>query len=344
MKRIGSRGFILVETLIVAVFIMTLFIFVYKNSVPMIGKYEHLRRYDDLDSVYAINLVRKMVTSYLSFDRIDELLSNVTYVNISDCGDTSLYTDASYCSKLKENLQIEDEDVILITRYNISEDVPSLQKSFRDIVKEDARFDSGNLSNFREYLRTVSNNESFYNPSSISNKAMGVYRLFITRSVRLADGTKQTKYANIGVYKTTYALSSVASSASLKANGTSLVLDIGENYPFTSFLKIQYTTSGGTTVCDPDNNISLGFKNQEVNCTLTEKNGNQLHAHFTVKHGYTPAFEGYEYNCGEDDCGCTENEDGTECIPNECPITCTGMMPSCYKGGDYDEETSKCLY
>lgn len=347
MKRIGNRGFILVETMIVAVFIMTIFIFIYRNSVPMIGRYEQLSYFDDLDSVYAANMVRKMVTNYLSFEQIDGLLSNVTYVDISDCGNSNFYTDASYCTKLKENLQIENEDVILITRYNLSELVPSLGKSFRDTVKENVIFDSGNLSSFREYLKTVPDNEKFYNPTNISNKAIGVYRLFITRSVRLSDGTTVTKYANIGVYKTTYVLSSVGTSASLKANGNSLVLDVGENYPFTSFLKIQYSSSGGATMCNPANNITLGNKNQEVTCILTEKNGNQLYTHFTVNHGYTPALEGYEYQCGTEECGCVPDDSGKipeGCVPTQCPITCTGMMTSCYKGGTYDKTSNKCLY
>ncbi len=347
MKRIGNRGFILVETLIVAVFIMTIFILIYRNSVPMIGKYEELSHFDDLDSVYAANMVRKMVTNYLSFEQIDSLLSTATYADISDCGNSNLYTDASYCTKLKENLQIENDDVIFITRYNLSEAVPLSGKSFRDTVKENVLFDSGSLSNFREYIRTVPDNESFYNPSNISNKAIGVYRLFITRSVRLSDGTTQTKYANIGIYKTTYVLSNVGASASLKANGTSLVLDIGENYPFTSFLKIQYSFSGGTTVCNPANNITLGAKNQEVTCTLTEKNGNKLHTHFTVNHGYTPALKGYEYQCGTEECGCVPDDEGIipkDCVSKQCPVICTGMMTTCYKGGTYDKSSNKCLY
>ncbi len=345
MKRVKNHGFILIETLVVAVFIMTIFIFIYRNSIPMIGKYEELARFDDLDSVYAANMIRKMVTNYLSFEQIDNLLSNVTYVDISNCSDNELYTDVAYCTKLKANLQIEDEDIVFITRYNISEIVPSLNKSFRDTVKEDVRFDSGNLSDFRSYLKTVPDNESFYNPANISNKAMGVYRLFITRSVRLADGTIETKYSNIGIYKTTYAISSVGTSASLRANGNSLVLDVGENYPFTSFLKIQYSTSGGNTVCNPPNNATLGTKDQVITCVLTEKNGNQLFTHFTVKHGYTPAMEGYEYQCGTEECGCVSNPmNPTECIPNQCSLTCSGMMPNCYKGGTYDEESNKCLY
>jgi competence protein ComGC len=40
MKRINQKGFVLLETLIVTVFVMSIFVFVYRNSVPMMGQYE----------------------------------------------------------------------------------------------------------------------------------------------------------------------------------------------------------------------------------------------------------------------------------------------------------------
>lgn len=347
MKRVKNGGFILMETMIVAVFIMAIFVFVYRNSIPMIGRYERLSRFDDLDSVYAANMMKKMVTNYLSFEQIDSLLANTTYVDISNCNDKKLYTDPNYCSKLKNNLQIGNDDIVFITRYNISEMVSSVGKSFRDIAKEDITFDSGSLSNFREYLKTVSDSESFYKATNMSNKAIGLYRLFITRSVPLVDGTIQTKYANIGIYRTTYVQSNIGSVASLKANGPTLVLEIGENYPFTTFLQIQYTQAGGKTSCNPENNATLGSSSREVTCILTEKNGNKLSTHFTVKHGYTPTLESYEYQCGTEECGCVPDENGTipeGCIPAQCPVTCSGVQTSCYKGGTYDTNTNKCLY
>jgi len=325
VKRVKNRGFILVETMVVSIFVMTIFVFVYRNSIPMMGRYQRLNRYDDLDGVYAANMIKKMVTSYLSFDRIDELLVNSSYVDVSDCTDTSLYSDASYCTKLKKSLQIESGDVILITRYNPSEKIVSLGKSFRDIVQEEVKFDSGSLSSFREYLKSVTDSESFYSASNTSNKAMGVYRIFITRSVRQVDGSTQTSYSNIGIYKTNYAAGSVGAVASIKANGPTLVLDKGESYQFTSFLQIQYASGGGTTTCNPVNNATVTSNSTTVTCVLRENNGNQLSTHFTLKHGYDPTLTEYSYTC----------EDGG---------TCTGIQTVCDRGGTYDETTNKCIY
>ena len=42
MKLLNKKGFALVETLIVTTFVMTIFIFVYQNLVPLIGEYEKI--------------------------------------------------------------------------------------------------------------------------------------------------------------------------------------------------------------------------------------------------------------------------------------------------------------
>ena len=56
MKILSKKGFILVETLVVTLFISILFILVYQNLVPSVGQYQTMASYDDIDSVYASNL------------------------------------------------------------------------------------------------------------------------------------------------------------------------------------------------------------------------------------------------------------------------------------------------
>ncbi len=203
MKRINNRGVVLVETLMVSVFVMAIFVFVYRNTVPIMGQYEKLEAFDDVDSVYAANLVKNMVISNISSKYIDEnLLSTNSYADISNCNDKSLYIDTSYCIKLKENLHIEDTDIMYITRYDASD----LEK-FREDINDssmDRLFSGGELGRFRDYLKTVANSEAFYNPNSENNKLIGLYRVFISRNVPMIDGSNIKKYANIGIYKNNY--------------------------------------------------------------------------------------------------------------------------------------------
>ena len=61
MKKMGNKGFALVETLIVATFVMGIFTLMYTNFFPMMGEYERRERYDDIDSVYNTYLIKKML-------------------------------------------------------------------------------------------------------------------------------------------------------------------------------------------------------------------------------------------------------------------------------------------
>lgn len=197
MRRLNQRGFVLVETLVVTIFVLTLFIFVYKNTVPVIGDYEAMYSYDDIDSVYASNLFKQVILKYANTDYIDEYLSRPenTYLNITDCNNNNIYFNQEYCTKMKETLSIKEDDYIFITEYNI--------EKFKKEVKNDIFFDSGDLSSFRDYLNTVADTDSFYNTTDMPNK-VGKYRLFLTRTVKNLDGTTSLKYTNLGIYSGKY--------------------------------------------------------------------------------------------------------------------------------------------
>lgn len=196
MKLLNKKGFILIETLIVTLFVVSLFILVYQNLVPAIGEYEKISSYDDIDSVYASGVFRKVLLDYGDMNYIDNHLENETYLNVSDCNNTNIYKNVEYCKKIKRALQITDEDYIFITKYNIEE--------FKKQVKQNEFFDSGKLSNFKSYLATTTNTETFFDEEE-NNTTVGKYRLFITRTVTNADQTTSLKYANIGIYDRKYA-------------------------------------------------------------------------------------------------------------------------------------------
>ena len=203
MKRINNRGVILLETLIVSIFVMAIFVFIYRNTVPMMGQYEKLETFDDVDSVYAASLIKNMVISNIPAKYIDEtLLATSSYADISNCNDSKLYTDSNYCIKLKQALNIGNNDLIYITRY-YSSDLDNFREDINKKEK-DYLFAGGELGKFRDYLKTVANTESFYNPNSDNNKIVGLYRVFISRTVPMTDGTTIKKYANIGIYKNNY--------------------------------------------------------------------------------------------------------------------------------------------
>ena len=63
MSKLNKKGFALVETLVVSVFVATIFTIMYTNFFPMMGEYERREGYDDVDSVYKTYLIKMMLES-----------------------------------------------------------------------------------------------------------------------------------------------------------------------------------------------------------------------------------------------------------------------------------------
>ena len=87
MKNLNSGGFVLAETLIVTVFLMTLFAMIYSNFFPLVGEYEKRETYDDVDSKYAIYWLKSMIESAVYDIEGDEIrksnLDNNGYVRFN---------------------------------------------------------------------------------------------------------------------------------------------------------------------------------------------------------------------------------------------------------------------
>lgn len=61
MKKLGNKGFVLAETLVVAAFVAVIFSVMYSNFYPLMGEYEKRESYDDVDSKYAIYWIKKII-------------------------------------------------------------------------------------------------------------------------------------------------------------------------------------------------------------------------------------------------------------------------------------------
>lgn len=305
MKLLNKKGFILVETLIVTLFVVTLFILVYQNLVPSIGEYETMNNYDDVDSVYASNLFKENLLRYGNMNYIDSYLSSASYLDITDCNNINVYKNSQYCKKIKKSLSILEEDLdkdgvieenerdyIFITKYDIS--------NFRDTVKKEEKFDSGKLSNFRSYLATVSDTDSFYDETSGSSIA-GKYRLFMTRTVTNADQTTTLKYVNLGIYDGKYKRYNMGETVTFApgtstGNMTFYVLKTSTSSESTVTLILNKNIGTSTnfnstgTAVSPDSALII-----LNNSTSRWNNVNVLTSDdtYTSSHGYTISYDGY---------------------------------------------------
>lgn len=143
-KIMNNKGFVLVETLVVSVFVVTVFTFLYINVIPLVGGYEEEENYDSIDTKYIGNLLKNEITyGFKEEDRlaigdaIKVALSDneISYFDLSKCDKTikidtengkkevSIYGsnfDETYikCNELRTVASINE---VYLTKYNIKD-------------------------------------------------------------------------------------------------------------------------------------------------------------------------------------------------------------------------------
>ncbi len=141
MKELNNKGFMLVETLIVAVFLVTIFSILYVNFYPLMGEYERRENFDDLDSKYAIYWIKRMVQdSYYNLDTAS--ITSATgnkYVKF-DCNNFSDNNKKSVCNETMSRL--ENPEIYIISY---------VTTDFKNKIKNNETFDVG-IRDYMSYL------------------------------------------------------------------------------------------------------------------------------------------------------------------------------------------------
>jgi len=60
-NKLDNGGFVLVETLIVSIFVMSIFAILYNNFYPIMGEFEKREVYDEVDAKYAAYWIKRLV-------------------------------------------------------------------------------------------------------------------------------------------------------------------------------------------------------------------------------------------------------------------------------------------
>ena len=126
----NNKGFVLVETLVVTVFVVTVFTMLFVQYTPALSEFERREYSDDADSKYDIYWVKKMVQSqdYISDSKWNDIknslysttgnsfveLTNVYFTDYPNC---TVGTNKCIIDKVKESFDIEK---IYVTKYSLS--------------------------------------------------------------------------------------------------------------------------------------------------------------------------------------------------------------------------------
>ena len=90
MKKIDKKGFVLLETVVVTVFIISIFTFVYISIVPLLGKYEELTHDYKIDVAYKLYHIRDAMYKDGNFNSI--VGANYKKIELSDFEDQGYYS------------------------------------------------------------------------------------------------------------------------------------------------------------------------------------------------------------------------------------------------------------
>ena len=121
MKKLNKKGFLIAESIIVGVFVLSLFTFLFVNVVPLVGQYEAREKYDTINGAYNANLVRTMILEDNKMEQVLEL-NNLPYkiYEREDLCTVENLEKANYCTKLLGDAYL-NVDKIYITWFRTEE-------------------------------------------------------------------------------------------------------------------------------------------------------------------------------------------------------------------------------
>ncbi len=143
----NEKGFVLAETLVVAVAVMGIFSLLYANYYPLIGEYEKREVYDDIDSKYIAHWVRKILV---------EKNTNLTFTTMNSCGGNCRIIYASYYQDKKESEEkVTREKKVLLDQTDtfLGNNAPFLQNYIEATNIKAILMTPYNIESFKDYVK-----------------------------------------------------------------------------------------------------------------------------------------------------------------------------------------------
>lgn len=141
----NRKGFVLVETIVTAVFVLGLFSFLVANVLPLVGDYDKERNYDSIESKYDVHLIRKMILkdNNVKVTNLFSLPSEGFYI-FSGNEICAYLNNKNYC-KLLLSRDYLDVYKIIVTDFNtknLKKHASSLERSLKEYVKYMPNYDN----------------------------------------------------------------------------------------------------------------------------------------------------------------------------------------------------------
>ena len=168
--KLNNKGFVLAETLVVAVAISIIFAIVFRNFYPLMGEYERRENYDDIDSKYGTYWIKKIIQSCDT--EIPDLNSDINIYGGKkfDCSYVTDETNRKICLEIINKLEVSCDDPyttdrietcaanptlahIFITKFNLKRKDPSTGVVLDYKTEFINSLESVKLTDFADYVR-----------------------------------------------------------------------------------------------------------------------------------------------------------------------------------------------
>ena len=163
-----SRGFALVETLIVSTIIATILIYVFVQFNALQSEYNESFKYNDVDDLYKLDSIKSYINS-LDNTAKTNIITKITSddIIIMDNEDNT-YTNITYLDNQNDLLINLGIKTLVLTKADINNvDTSSLSKNIKDMIKKIdnksdnyriiAEFNNGNAATITISLEVESN-------------------------------------------------------------------------------------------------------------------------------------------------------------------------------------------
>ena len=132
-----SRGFALVETLIVSTIIGTILIYVYVQVNSLQAKYNESLKYNDVDDLYKLDSIKDYIDSLDNTVKTNIITKITSDDIIIMANEDDTYTNITYLDNQVDLLTNLGIKTLILTKADINNvDIGDLSKNIKDMIKK----------------------------------------------------------------------------------------------------------------------------------------------------------------------------------------------------------------
>ena len=155
----NNKGFVLVESIVVAIFVLGFLTFLAVNILPLVGNYEAALDNDSVESRYEAHLIRKMILkdNFCNSSSLLKMSSQTVYNHFVNDEICDYLENKRYCRELLSHKYLDVKEMLIIE--SSGKDIKNLAKAEYSTINTDAeayaRYVDTVSREMREYIKNM---------------------------------------------------------------------------------------------------------------------------------------------------------------------------------------------